>query len=187
MSREVTRFSRHARRHPKWDMGRPPGRPRRPRRRLPLGRWVLFGAVGALAALPVSDRALGWVKPGLDCRVAGIVDGDTVRVRCDDGTTGSGRVLGYDTPELSARCPREAWGAFVAGMQLRGILWRAGRIDIRRDGEDRYGRMLIDLRADGRSVAGRMIAGGWARSYDGGMRRPWCNGAWGTENGAGNV
>ena len=51
MSREVTRFSRHARRHPKWDMGTPPGRPHRPRRRLRLGRWVLFGAVGALESI----------------------------------------------------------------------------------------------------------------------------------------
>ena len=53
-------------------------------------------------------------------------------------------------------------------------LFETMRLELRRGGIDRYGRLLADLRIDGRAVAGMMIAAGHGRAYGGGQRRGWC-------------
>ncbi len=151
---------------------------RRPRRGFGLRPgWVLLAALLVLVVLPpVGDAANGMFKPAEGCRVIAVIDGDTVRIRCHDGRHRA-RILAYDTPELSARCTAELVKAVAATWYLRWQLWRAGKITVRIDGTDRYGRKLILLLVDGEGVARRMVNAGLARWYDGGRRRSWCDAA----------
>lgn len=173
---KVLPFRRGARRHPKWDLGTPPGRPRRPRQnwrgRFGLGVAVL--TLGSVALPPVGDAINGFVKPKEGCRVVGIIDGDTVRLLCPGKGVISGRVVGYDTPEKKARCLSEFLAALSATQYLRWILWSGAQISARTQGEDRYGRALTMLSVDGQNVAERMVGAGLARRYDGGQRQGWC-------------
>ncbi len=148
-------------------------RPRRPGPGLRLARVLFAGFLGLILLPPVVDAANGALKPGEGCRVVAIIDGDTLRIWCHDGLYRA-RVLAYDTPELSARCTSELVKAIAATWYLRWQLWRAGRITVKIDGVDRYGRKLVLLLTDGENVARRMVGAGLARWYDGGRRPGWC-------------
>ncbi len=151
---------------------------RRPRRGfgLRLGRVLLAAFLALVLLPPVGDAANGMLKPAEGCRVVAVIDGDTVRIWCHDGLHRA-RILAYDTPELSARCTSELVKAVAATWYLRWQLWRAGKITVRIDGNDRYGRKLILLLVDGEGVARRMVNAGLARWYDGGRRAGWCDAA----------
>lgn len=169
----VIRYYRGARRHPRWDLGTPPGGPRRSLK----GRLGLLMAgltLGAVLLPPVVDAVNGLVKPADGCRVVQVIDGDTVRLLCPSRGVITGRVIGYDTPELRARCLREFVDAQKATAMLRWILWSGSEISVRTEGQDRYGRALTVLLVDGHGVARRMVDAGLARWYDGGRRTGWC-------------
>ena len=177
--RKVIEFRRGARRHPKWDMGTPPGSPRRPRPvRDPLSA-LLKGLLGLTVVVgilpPVLDVVNGFVKPAHGCRVVQVVDGDTVKMICPRSGYVSGRLLGFDTPELfSPQCASE-WGRAVAAtFYLRWRLYRAGTIIARPQGTDLYGRWLTQLTLDGVGADRLLIRAGLARAYDGGKREGWC-------------
>ena len=105
-----------------------------------------------------------------------VVDGDTIRL-------GKRRIrlVGFDAPEVHARCAAEAEGAERATQALQSWLNR-GPFDLvvapHTSLTDRYGR---DLRAvlresgDGtEALSGYMVRRGYARVYDGGRRAGWC-------------
>ena len=118
-----------------------------------------------------------WSECGTGYATHCVVDGDTFRIG-----SASYRVVGFDTPELDARCPREAKLAAEARAALlewlnRGPFWMRGRFD---DPSDRYGRELREVyRKDAAGmrayVGPELVERGLARRYHGGTREGWCN------------
>ncbi len=96
--------------------------------------------------------------------VAGVVDGDTIKVRLT-GTTERVRVIGIDTPELN---PRECF-AQQAASKMESLV-QSKRVMI--DGDptqsdrDQYGRLLRHVYlTDGRSVALLLSTDGLGKEY----------------------
>lgn len=105
-----------------------------------------------------------------------VIDGDTIKLG-----NRKIRIIGIDTAEVDARCPKEAALAEGATVYLQkwlneGPFEMVARLD---DPTDRYGRELRALRRLGqdgtyRSLAAEMRDSGLARRYMGGFRRSWC-------------
>jgi micrococcal nuclease len=116
-------------------------------------------------APPVSSTS----RPSPDPRgpllaVAGVTDGDTIKVRVN-GTTERIRVIGIDTPELN---PRECYAQQAASRMQSLVQSTSVRLtaDPTQADRDRYGRLLRHVwLADGRSVAQLLIAGGYGVEY----------------------
>ncbi|WP_201456177.1 thermonuclease family protein [Bradyrhizobium macuxiense] len=111
------------------------------------------------------------------------IDGDTFAARVHvwpglDLTTHV-RLRGIDAPELKASCPQELQMAEAATSALRDLL-REGDVTIYNVGPDKYqGRVVADV-ATGKTanVSAALLAGGYARTYNGGHRSGWCANAW---------
>ncbi len=108
-----------------------------------------------------------------------VIDGDTfeARVRVWSGfeITTRVRLRAIDAPELHARCASEYRKAEAARAALQRLL-SAGEVTISQVGPDKY-RGRIDAAVATRTtpdVAAALLKGGFARSYDGGRREPWC-------------
>jgi endonuclease YncB( thermonuclease family) len=111
------------------------------------------------------------------------IDGDTfeARVHLSAGQDVITRVRlrGIDAPELKARCEKEFRMAEAASDALRNLL-AEGDVTISNVGPDKYqGRVDADV-ATRRTpnVSGALLAGGFARAYDGGHRSGWCGWRW---------
>ena len=104
-----------------------------------------------------------------------IIDGDTfeARVRVWPGldVDTKVRLRGIDAAELHARCPDELAQAQAARTALQTILADGG-VTISRVGVDKYGGRVDATIATRHTpdVSAAMLAGGFARSYDGGKR-----------------
>jgi endonuclease YncB( thermonuclease family) len=110
------------------------------------------------------------------------IDGDTflARVRRRDArdVVVSVRLRGIDAPELKASCAEELDKAEAAADALRNLLGQGG-VTISNLGEDKYGRLLADVATRRTaSVSAALLAGGFARSYNGGHREGWCSRGW---------
>ncbi len=103
-----------------------------------------------------------------------LIDGDTVKLQCEEGGSKNARILGYDTPEKNAQCITEYVNANRATWSLRWALWTSDIIEVSSNKRDKYGRDLIVLMVDGKDVADHMISSGLARAYYGGKRQGWC-------------
>jgi endonuclease YncB( thermonuclease family) len=108
-----------------------------------------------------------------------VIDGDTfeARVRIWSGfeITTKVRLRAIDAPELHARCAREYLKAEAARAALRRLL-TAGTVTLSQVAPDKY-RGRIDATVATREtpdVSAALLRGGFARSYDGGRREPWC-------------
>jgi endonuclease YncB( thermonuclease family) len=178
---KVIRFWRGARQHPKWDLGTPPNpRGRKPYRahRRNRGKWVLGGVMAVVLAGPVAlDAASLLWRDSRGCRVWSVVDGDTVKINCPKIGNATGRIVGFDTPEWKAKCPKELAMAAAATFHLRWQLWSAREVVSTPRGQDRYGRVLLLMSVDGALVGTGLVEAGLARWYDGGQRKSWCGGA----------
>ncbi len=108
-----------------------------------------------------------------------VIDGDTfaARVRVWPGLDVETRVRlrGIDAAELHARCAEEFAKAQAARAALQAILAEGG-VTIWRVGVDKYGGRVDALAATRATadVSAAMLAGGFARAYDGGRRGGWC-------------
>jgi len=108
------------------------------------------------------------------------IDGDTfeARVALRPGLTITTRVRlrDIDAPELHARCADEFRRAEAAADALERLLGEGG-VTIWNVGPDKYpGRIDADVAtARTASVSAALLAGGYARPYDGGRRESWCN------------
>lgn len=135
-------------------------------------------ALAALVACKPADapRPLPAAVPGGDaCRVARVIDGDTVDLRCGAGAAFRARLTGYDTPEsFEPGCRAEAEAARAATARLRALVAGAATVEARLGGTDRYGRRLVGLGLDGRDVGAVLIGEGLAVPYAGGPRIDWC-------------
>lgn len=120
---------------------------------------VVVAFAMALAASPASAE-----------RIARVVDGDTI-------VTASGekvRLMGFDTPEIRGKCPRERELARQATALLRRLA--GSGLKLERRGRDRYRRTLAVARTPaGEDVAAALIRAGLAHPYEGrGPRGGWC-------------
>jgi len=108
-----------------------------------------------------------------------VIDGDTfsARVRVWPGldVETKVRLRGIDAAELHARCAEEFSQAEAARTALQTILAEGG-VTISRVGIDKYGGRVDALAATRATadVSAAMLAGGWARPYQGGRRKSWC-------------
>lgn len=108
-----------------------------------------------------------------------VIDGDTfeARVRVWPGldVDTKVRLRGIDAAELHARCADELAKAQTARTQLANILAEGG-ITVSRIGVDKYGGRVDAAIATRNTadVSAAMLAGGFARTYDGGKRGSWC-------------
>ncbi|TQF29297.1 nuclease [Bradyrhizobium sp. UNPA324] len=110
------------------------------------------------------------------------IDGDTflARVRQRDGRDLVVRVRlrGIDAPELKASCQEELDKAEAAARALRDLLGQGG-VTISNLGPDKYGRVLADVATRRTAnLSAALLAGGFARSYNGGHRDGWCARGW---------
>lgn len=110
------------------------------------------------------------------------IDGDTflARLRQRDGRDLVVRVRlrGIDAPELKASCQEELDKAEAAARALRDLLDQGG-VTITNLGPDKYGRVLADVATKRTAnVSAALLAGGYARSYNGGHRDGWCARGW---------
>lgn len=107
------------------------------------------------------------------CTVSYVYDGDTVALECGIEEV-TARVRGLDAPETkSPGCAEELAHGTLATERLRAIL-TGGEVSFRREGMDKYHRVLIRLMVDGADVAEQMIREGLAVAYSGGSRINWC-------------
>jgi len=110
------------------------------------------------------------------------IDGDTflARVRQRDGRVLVARVRlrGIDAPEMKASCQDELDKAQAATGALRDLLGQGG-VTITNLGPDKYGRVLANVATRRTAdVSAALLAGGYARSYNGGHRDGWCARGW---------
>ncbi len=110
------------------------------------------------------------------------IDGDTflARVHQRDGRDLVARVRlrGIDAPEMKASCREELDKAEAAAAALHDLLGQGG-VTIYNLGPDKYGRVLADVTTKRTaSVSAVLLAGGYARSYNGGHRDGWCARGW---------
>lgn len=98
-------------------------------------------------------------------------DGDSIRL----GTTRQSeavRIFNIDAPEMEGRCDFETDLALQAKIRLADIL-EGRRVEILRQGTDRYGRTLAAVRVEGQDVGDILVGEGLARTWTG-RREPWC-------------
>lgn len=110
------------------------------------------------------------------------IDGDTflARVHQRDGRVLVARVRlrGIDAPEMKASCQDELDKALAATGALRDLLGQGG-VTITNLGPDKYGRVLANVATRRTAdVSAALLAGGYARSYNGGHRDGWCARGW---------
>lgn len=169
-------------------------------------RLVLFAivAAGLLAlafglrpVIPAADGVRGFERGAsgpAPRRMAGpyraeairVVDGDTfearLRIWFNQEVSVLIRLEGVDAPELKGRCPQETRLAQEARDALIAIL-ASGVVSVRDLHADKYnGRAVARaLVTDGSGfdddVGALLMAGGYARPYDGRARLPWCGAA----------
>jgi micrococcal nuclease len=136
--------------------------------------WVLLGC-GEDEPAP---RATAAAKPREQVRVQRVVDGDTLKVRLDDGRSRRVRLVGIDTPETKRPdTPVQCGGRQASALMRRLVVDTHGRgvavilvRDQTQDAEDRFGRRLAYVELpSGRDVGLAIIEAGWARAvaYDG--------------------
>ena len=127
-----------------------------------------------------SRRAL--ISGPFEARVTRIIDGDTFEARIPiwfgQEKTVLVRLRFADAPELRSRCAREQQLAMDSRSALAEFL-PPGRAILTALSVDKYaGRVVADaaVTLDGEIVplAQAMIAGGYARPYQGGKRQSWC-------------
>jgi micrococcal nuclease len=121
--------------------------------------------------------------------VTEVVDGDTMDVRFENGSTGRVRLLGVDTPEVHVEndpaefegIPEtEAGAAWLAGWgenasefartQLAGETVTVS-LDPAADRRGSYGRLLVYIEQDGELFNRQLLARGYARYYDAPLTR----------------
>ena len=124
----------------------------------------------AIAALALTS-AIGTVAPA-DAIEDGwrVIDGDTLAHGAERI-----RIASIDTPERNWRadCDAEAKLAELATRRLERLITEAGRIELVRDGVDRYGRTLGEIVLDARPVSEVLISEGYAVPWEG-RRHDWC-------------
>jgi micrococcal nuclease len=144
---------------------------------------LVAGCVGGPGETADPTPGLGGEQT-VTATVTEVVDGDTIDVRTENGTTDTVRLLGVDTPEVhTAVSPDEFegvpdtaagreclgdWGeqaSAYARQELAGETVQL-RFDDRADRRGVYDRLLTYVVVDGRNVNHDLVANGYARVFD---------------------
>jgi endonuclease YncB( thermonuclease family) len=100
-----------------------------------------------------------------------VIDGDTIVVQGERI-----RLLGINAPELKGKCREESIRALRARSRLMELI-KTAKIDIERDGFDRYRRTLATVSVAGTDLGHVLMQEGLARKWVqhyGGQPEPWC-------------
>ena len=98
-------------------------------------------------------------------------DGDSIRLGAGHQSE-SVRIFNIDAPEIEGQCAYESNLALQAKTRLADLL-HGQRVEILRQGTDRYGRTLAAIRVEGHDVGDILVGEGLARTWAG-RREPWC-------------
>lgn len=82
------------------------------------------------------------------------------------------RISNIDAPEIEGRCQFESNLAQQSKNRLAALL-EGQRVQIRREGYDRYNRTLATFSVNGRDIGDQLVKAGLARTWTG-RREPWC-------------
>lgn len=135
-----------------------------------LGRWLAVALLG-LACLGGGGTPEAWVRApralpsageALEGLCVGNHDGDTLRVRLDDGGQERVRLLGVDTPELA----QGAWGQEARAFTSRLVHQKRVRLVLDRQARDRYRRLLAYVHVGDRFVNLALLEAGLATVLD---------------------
>ncbi|MDQ2066680.1 thermonuclease family protein [Xinfangfangia sp. CPCC 101601] len=140
-------------------------------RHLNLVAYIFLTVLGMLALVHWADPP---VQPGQGCRVAYVIDGDSLGLDCPDGQQAA-RIMDIDTPEMRGQCPAEIRLAQAAKEALKAMIYAAQEVRVEISGQDKYRRVLVHLVLDGQNASRMMLAAGHGRPYDGGRRAGWCD------------
>lgn len=150
---------------------------------------VLAGCTTGVDPGPVVDGGTHAHDADLAGRVTEVVDGDTVKVRLQDGTRDTVRLVGVDTPEVySETTPDEfegvpdteagrtclrRWGERASALATDELDGERVELafDPNLDRRDYYGRLLMYVVVDNRSFNRRLVETGHARVYDSAFAR----------------
>lgn len=129
-----------------------------------------------LIASPAAAACYDWPLREVDGRA--VYDGDTVHIIMPglppEIAPMAVRLRGIDTPEIAAQCDEERYQATASRDYLNSLL-ESGRVAFCAPEWGRYGgRLVATVTLNERDVAEDMVAAGFARRYDGGERRGWC-------------
>ena len=108
------------------------------------------------------------VCPAHGVRVTCVHDGDSFIIERERI-----RIADIDTPELEGQCAYERNLAVNARNRLVELL-NEEPFEIRRQGEDRYGRTLAVIINGRGSIGNQLVREGLARTWSG-RREPWCS------------
>jgi micrococcal nuclease len=126
--------------------------------------WAVFAV--ALAALLLGRGGDSHSHAGsLHGRVVHVADGDTIRVRLDDGRTERVRYIGVDTPEsVKPGTPVQCFAKKASHYNASLVDGREVTLRLDAEARDRYGRLLAYVYASGRFVNRELVARGYART-----------------------
>ena len=98
-------------------------------------------------------------------------DGDSIRLGLASDAEAV-RIFNIDAPEIEGQCAYESDLAQRSKNRLAALL--AGqRVEIQRQGTDRYGRTLAAFSVNGVDAGDVLVSEGLARTWSG-RREPWC-------------
>lgn len=98
-------------------------------------------------------------------------DGDSIRLGAGRQSEAV-RIFNIDAPEIEGQCAYESDLALQAKIRLAELL-QGQRVEILRQGTDRYGRTLAAIHVEGQDVGDILVSEGLARTWTG-RREPWC-------------
>lgn len=98
-------------------------------------------------------------------------DGDSLRLGLTSHAE-SVRIFNIDAPEIDGQCAYESELAQQAKHRLAEIM-EGRRVELFRQGTDRYGRTLAVIHVDGVDVGDQLVQEGLARTWSG-RREAWC-------------
>jgi micrococcal nuclease len=126
---------------------------------------IPFVALAAALAALLLGRGEASRAGSLHGQVVRVVDGDTIRVRLDDGRTERVRYIGIDTPEsVKPGTPVQCFAKKASHFNASLVSGRQITLKIDAEERDRYGRLLAYVYADGRFVNRELVARGYART-----------------------
>jgi len=139
---------------------------------LPLLVCFIFTSAPPAAAKDV-------LKGPVQAKVLRVIDGDTIDIQAqiwiNQNIQTRVRLAGIDTPELRGRCAQEKALAQKAQVALVELI-QSAEITLHNIHYGKYGgRVIADVTNDqGVNIAHILIQQGFARSYTGKKRTPWC-------------
>jgi micrococcal nuclease len=126
---------------------------------------VPFAALAVALAVLLLGRGSASHAGPLRGRVVHVTDGDTIKVRLDDGRTERVRYIGIDTPEsVKPDTPVQCYAEKASHFNARLVAGRDVTLWTDAEQRDRYGRLLAYVYVSGRFINRELVQRGYART-----------------------